>query len=407
VEAGCTLTPPSTGTPMVSSSTQCYQIEFDAERLDSRFPIDNSAGQRYVAIFAQHVPLEFERDTHYLYDNSFGPIEAGYIEPIFEKGGGRKAKPWGEAVGASIIVNLVTLIGVFLLIPVLKKAARKYEVVWSILCNSFACGALLAAAFYLILMESTHLVSGNGEAGQAAVWGSWVLAGYLVSPFADMLASLLGLANYMDKIPMHHTASKYSCPSTPSTTSTTSDPEKGSAQVQVVGETASPAVRMRVLTSVLIGDFLHNYCDGIFIGVAFAGCGSSLGWSVTASTIYHEFAQEVADYMVLTDPLQGNLKPALALALNFISGTSVFLGVVTIFGLDEISSQTTGSLLAFSGGVYLQIGASECLPKALRLATTSMGKLVMMLSFFVGGLTIGLVLLDHKHCEVGGHAHAH
>ena len=41
-------------------------------------------------------------------------------------------------------------------------------------------------------------------------------------------------------------------------------------------------------------------------------------------------AQEISDYLVLTDKAQGNLKPLMALALNFVSGLSVILGVIII-----------------------------------------------------------------------------
>ena len=41
-------------------------------------------------------------------------------------------------------------------------------------------------------------------------------------------------------------------------------------------------------------------------------------------------AQELADYVVLTDPKQGNLKPMIALILNFVSGLSIILGIITV-----------------------------------------------------------------------------
>ena len=64
----------------------------------------------------------------------------------------------------------------------------------------------------------------------------------------------------------------------------------------------------------------------MFIATAFATCGSGMGWSVTAATVFHELAQEISDYMVLTQPHQANLRPLHALLLNFLSGTSVLIG---------------------------------------------------------------------------------
>ena len=53
---------------------------------------------------------------------------------------------------------------------------------------------------------------------------------------------------------------------------------------------------------------MHNLCDGLFIGVGFLACGPTLGWSITAATVYHELAQEISDYLILTNPRQVRVK---------------------------------------------------------------------------------------------------
>ena len=155
---------------------------------------------------------------------------------------------------------------------------------------------------------------------------------------------------------------------------------------------ASIATQRRVFTGVIVGDFMHNFCDGIFIGSAFALCGDTMGWSVTAATVYHEIAQEISDFVVLTDPK--------------LSGLSVLLGVIVILSA-ELSNLDTGMILAYGGGIYLQIAASECMPKIYNAATSVQLRLIGFFAFFVGALAIGLVLLDHKHCEAGGGHEGH
>merc|ERR1740117_1312269 len=71
---------------------------------------------------------------------------------------------------------------------------------------------------------------------------------------------------------------------------------------------------------------------GFFVGAAFSGCGSDFGWKVAIGTIAHEFAQELADYTVLTGPEAG-LQPFMALVLNFLSGISVLLGTVIVLSV--------------------------------------------------------------------------
>lgn len=54
-----------------------------------------------------------------------------------------------------------------------------------------------------------------------------------------------------------------------------------------------------VCWNVIIGDFVHNFADGVTIGAAFLGCSSTIGWTVTASAVLHEVPHELADFMTL------------------------------------------------------------------------------------------------------------
>eukprot|EP00965_Chrysotila_dentata_P070148 2316765-Pleurochrysis_carterae.AAC.1 len=129
-----------------------------------------------------------------------------------------------------------------------------------------------------------------------------------------------------------------------------------------ITETNSNGGRVRVLIGILVGDFLHNLCDGIFIGAAFAFCGSSTGWSVAISTVVHETAQEISDFMLLTSPSAGNLTPVRALALNFLSGFSTLFGVL-IITYNDVSDVAVGLILVFGAGVYIYVAACECMPR--------------------------------------------
>eukprot|EP00553_Chaetoceros_curvisetus_P007054 CAMPEP_0204631856 /NCGR_PEP_ID=MMETSP0717-20131115/23654_1 /ASSEMBLY_ACC=CAM_ASM_000666 /TAXON_ID=230516 /ORGANISM="Chaetoceros curvisetus" /LENGTH=99 /DNA_ID=CAMNT_0051649543 /DNA_START=41 /DNA_END=340 /DNA_ORIENTATION=- len=95
-----------------------------------------------------------------------------------------------------------------------------------------------------------------------------------------------------------------------------------------------------------------------------------------------------------------------ALAINFATGLSVILGAVIVIAAD-VSSVTIGLLLAFGGGVYLQIGCVECMPKMVNPALSPARKGVCILMFIIGAVLIGLVLLDHEHCIADGHDHGH
>jgi zinc transporter ZupT len=155
-------------------------------------------------------------------------------------------------------------------------------------------------------------------------------------------------------------------------------------------------INYSLASSVLLGDFFHNFTDGIFIGTAFMLCDNDLAISVAAATVYHELAQELADYFLLTEHC--NIRPDVALALNFASGLSVLFGALLILSAD-VNYNTMGCLLAIGAGVYLYIAAAECLPRARSAQKNTKDKLMSLVSFVFGVLPIGLVLLNHGHCE--------
>jgi len=389
--AGGTITPSSTGV--------CYDLVFAQDVWQSIFRVDTSSAN-HVVFLAQHVPTEFEASAHYLKDES-----GADIEPVAEWNLPMPPVPWGTGIGAAVMVNLMTLCGVIFLVPGMRALMRRNEGLFRAVTSAFASGALLAAAMYLLLFEATHLIAAGGEAegAQTFKWGTMILTGFVSSMVFDAVCQAA--------MPSEPTTG----PSETSTSSRTMDTSKADVEVASVAVTVSSAdgsaapaplsVRVRVLSGVLIGDFMHNLCDGIFMGTAFRFCAGSLAWSVTLATILHEIAQELSDFLVLTNPEQGGLKAPTALLLNFVSGLSVLLGVVIVFGVETVSDPAVGMLLAYGGGVYLQIGAAECMPRAYSGARSLQSLLACLAAYVFGVTAIGLVLLDHQHCAVGGHAH--
>merc|ERR1712216_1005423 len=378
----------------IKADGTCYNLKVQASTLDSTFTVDTT-GHKSVAFFTQHLPTEFERTEHYFKDAAGTDIEpvAQEPDPSAEEEE-KKGKPWGAAIGAAIIVNITTLTGVVLTVPAIAKAVASYPKAFEVSCNGFAAGALLAAAFYLLLHEATHLITADTEALASARWGTMILLGFLTAFLCDSVVAAV-LPPPADEVPV-------SAPTkSPDEEAVIAVPAGNVEKSAIDQPVASIATQRRVFTGVIVGDFMHNFCDGIFIGSAFALCGDTMGWSVTAATLYHEIAQEISDFVVLTDPKQGALKPFTALGFNFASGLSVLLGVLVILS-QNLSNLETGMILAYGGGVYLQIAATECMPRFYKEATSVQLRLIGFFAFFVGALAIGLVLLDHKHCEAGG-----
>jgi zinc transporter ZupT len=155
-------------------------------------------------------------------------------------------------------------------------------------------------------------------------------------------------------------------------------------------------INLTLALSILIGDGFHNFCDGIFIGVAFKLCGAATAWTIVFITLYHEIAQEVADFFLLTN--HAGLTVTKALAVNFIAGLSVVIGGIVVVAAD-VSGLAIGVILAIASGVYLYIAATECLPRVNSVVSTNKDRLVTVLAFIAGAVPISLALLNHQHCE--------
>jgi len=253
------------------------------------------------------------------------------------------------------------------------------------------------------LFESTHLIAADWKEEQAVVWrwGTMILAGFALPAVLDTSIHVMAMAGcfrYFER-----RCNSRNLDQSQSGESDTKDVEK-EAKKEAKNSDADFIARVRLIGGILIGDFFHNLCDGFFMGAAFVGCGPTFGWTVVVGTVAHELAQEIADFAILTG--DGALKPAVALALNFLSGTSVLLGVLIILSRD-VSSGGIGMLLAFGGGVYIHVAATDCMPKVYAKSLSLFIRLACVGFFFLGAVAIGMVLLDHEHCDVAdGDAHA-
>lgn len=365
---------------------QCYNLVFRNDWWQSLYTI-NTAGVAAVAFYAQHLPTEFENTAHYLKDNNGTDIEpvaeidrtatSTGVEAIIEE----EDKHYGLAMLTGGIVNLTTLIGVILLVPGISMAARTYAEAFECMLAGFAAGAISACAFLLLLFESTHLIAVEHKEEVDVIWrwGIMILAGYLFPALLQLLPDIVFSLNPSLK------------PSKKKVQWNDFSTEKSTSEEELDFPT-----RVRLILGILVGDFLHNLCDGFFIGAAFRTCQTNKGWAVAGGTILHELAQEISDYAILVGP-GARLSPAVALILNFISGTSVLLGVIIVMGTD-VEDVDTGLLLAFGGGTYLHIAFTECMPRVYNAKVSAATRSFATLLFIVGATAIGLVLLWHEHC---------
>jgi zinc transporter ZupT len=336
-----------------SSLGSCWNLQFDQNNFVSSFRLDLS-NIGAIALFTEHNPVEFENGLHYLVNSAGEHVEV--VEELEHDDHGSGSSNTGEAIGASIIVLLVTFSGAVFMCSCTAKFEKTHEEKFNMAVYAFAAGALISTALYLIMLEASHLIgtSFDEEAEIAWRWGTCVLGGFLLSTFADLLFGLVGLNTHSHVTPNQtkentgREMAEIRVAQAPAPAVVNNDDAavdvrtptqneivptlrgggvSGKVAVNVgQGSCSDDPHAMRVFISIVIGDFLHNFVDGIFIGTAFSLCDSSTGWAIALTTAFHELAQELADYRMLVQEV--GLTPFRALAVNFLAGMSVVIGTM-------------------------------------------------------------------------------
>jgi len=114
--------------------------------------------------------------------------------------------------------------------------------------------------------------------------------------------------------------------------------------------------------SVLVGDSIHNFCDGIIIAAAFLA-DTRLGVVTAAAIVAHEIPQEVGDYIVL---LNAGLSRPRALLYNAISGFAAVVGGVIGYFVVSPWQALFPYLLVAASSSFIYVAVADLLPQLQR-----------------------------------------
>jgi zinc transporter ZupT len=112
----------------------------------------------------------------------------------------------------------------------------------------------------------------------------------------------------------------------------------------------------------LIADGLHNFVDGIAIGVAFTLSLPS-GLATAIAVFCHELPQELAEFTIL---VRAGFTKVKAVLWNFISGLTAILGVVVGLGIGQAMGEAKLWIVAFIAGGFLYIALSDMVAELLQ-----------------------------------------
>lgn len=168
----------------------------------------------------------------------------------------------------------------------------------------------------------------------------------------------------------------------------------------------------------LVVEMLHNFVDGIAIGLSFIA-GPAAGLEASLAVAAHELPQELGDFMVLR--AAGFPVPRL-LFWNFVASLTCVLGVaVAQYIGEEASALLQKHLMAFTAGSFLTLALSMIYPQVIssihkhhsgysmaraKLLCLSVSVVAIGVLLKLGSMEAGHMHGHHDHSEAHGHGHS-
>jgi len=143
--------------------------------------------------------------------------------------------------------------------------------------------------------------------------------------------------------------------------------------------------------SVLVGDSIHNFCDGVLIAAAFL-TDPHLGWLTALAIGLHEIPQEVGDYIVL---LNAGLSRARALLYNAISGLAAVLGGVLGYYTIGPFESALPYLLVVASSSFVYVAVADLIPQLQR--RLAWRETASQLAWLIGGLLVIFFVTGSLH----------
>ncbi|HNX82541.1 MAG TPA: ZIP family metal transporter, partial [Candidatus Omnitrophota bacterium] len=231
------------------------------------------------------------------------------------------------AISASIVVSLISFVGVITLL--LKENVLEKIL---LLLISFSAGALIGGAFLHLIPEAVE------KSGQSGVY-LFVIVGFIL---------FFILEKYLHWRHCH----------------------KGKCDIHT----------FTYLN--LVGDGVHNFIDGLIIGSSFV-VSVNFGIATSFAIIMHEIPQEIGDFGVL---VYGGLNKNKALFYNFLSAITAVIGTVIGYALANTSDDFLKLLMPVAAGGFIYIASCDLIPELhkqsdIKKATLSMVVFILGVAF--------------------------
>lgn len=246
---------------------------------------------------------------------------------------------WLYTIGATLLVSLVSLVGI-LFLSWNKKRLQKIIFI----LVSLAVGALFGDAFFHLIPESNSLHTDPHVTGNMVVLG--ILMFFVLEKF------LLWRHDHSVKVTKH--------------------------QIKPLGIMS------------LAADGVHNFIDGVLIGASFM-VSPELGITTTLAIILHEIPQEIGDFGVL---IHSGFSVRKAIWLNLATALTAVLGAVLILIVGKQVENLVNYIVPLAAGGFIYLAGSDLIPELkkensfkkslLQIACISAGLLLILMFHFIG-----------------------
>jgi zinc and cadmium transporter len=143
--------------------------------------------------------------------------------------------------------------------------------------------------------------------------------------------------------------------------------------------------------SVLVGDSIHNFCDGVIIAAAFLA-DTRLGVVTALAIVAHEVPQEAGDYIVL---LNAGFSRTKALLFNALSGLAAVAGGVLGYFVVGPWQALFPYLLVLAASSFVYIAVADLLPQLQQ--RLSWRETLAQVAWLAAGLAVVLVASSFLH----------
>ncbi|MCS7151176.1 MAG: ZIP family metal transporter [Endomicrobia bacterium] len=112
----------------------------------------------------------------------------------------------------------------------------------------------------------------------------------------------------------------------------------------------------------ILGDTIHNFIDGMFIGASFF-IDVKIGIVSTIAVILHEIPQELGDFGIL---LYSGLSVKKAILYNFLSGLASVIGAILGYVMSDRIHTLSLYLLPLVAGGFIYVSCCDLIPELHR-----------------------------------------